>query len=171
MQTESCHPCWESPGWQKQAGFVFFHSTPGRQQPFPPSDCVLGPVIAPGIGGHRQVLYCHAALWGGNQFFQLQTEPLIHHHTQAPLLPRCTNREPAPVQKKPHSVRDQIPLSLSPRSFSCPGRVLHLTSCSFSSLCLSAEGGSSPPCPCSRFLSPPVLSYPPIFFPASPFSS
>ena len=145
-------PRHEPLGWRTQAGFVFSHSTTGRWPPFPPADCILNPATVPGSGGCRQVLYYHAAFQGGNHFFQLWTEPLTYHCTQA-LLPRCTNREQLQSEEGP-PVRDRIPLSLSPRSFSCPDTVLHFPSHSFSSFCLSAEGGPSPPCPRGLFYLP-----------------
>ena len=72
---------WGGGRWT-QAGFVFSHSTPGRQLPLPPADCTLSPATEPRGGGHRQILYYRAAP-GREPLFQLQTEPLTYHHTQA----------------------------------------------------------------------------------------
>ena len=102
-------------------------------------------------GGHRQVTYYRTALQGGNHFLQLQTEPLTYHCTQA-WLPSSPGARTGsrPQSKESPAVRDWIPLSLSPRSFSSPDTVSHFPSRSFSSLCLSAEDRICVPNPLLR---------------------
>ena len=137
---------------------------------FPPADCALGPATVPGG-------------WWMQAGSVLSHSPPGRGITSSSfgLSPRCTTApkagSPSPqVQtgsqlqsEESPTVRDWIPLSLSPRSFSCPAR-----SCTsfeaFSSLCLLAEGGPSPLCPHGLFYFPQfAVTY--LSFPAFPFSS
>ena len=112
---------------------------------------------------------------GREPLLQLKTEPLTYHRTQAwlPFFPGVRAGSRLQSEESP-TVRDQIPLSLSLRSFSCPDMVLHFPSRSFSSLCLSAEGGVPPPVPTQPFFGfnlPQFTVTHLSFFPAFPFSS
>ena len=104
---------------QTQAGFVFSHSTPGRRLPFPNADCTLCPGTEPRDGGHRQVLYYRAAIQGGSHFFQLWTEPLTYHGTQAPGSPppQVCKQEASPSPKKAPQLEIES-LSVSVRGLS-----------------------------------------------------
>ena len=62
------------------------------------------------------------------------------------LLPRCVNRAASPSPKKAPQL-EMGSLSIPVQGFfSCQDTVLHCPSCSFSSLCLSAEGDPSSQC-------------------------
>ena len=157
--------------WPTQAGFAFSHSTPVRALLSPTVDYTTDLAVSPQSGGCRQALYCGIVLQGGNRFLQLRTEPLTCHHTQV-WLPSSPGVQTGnwPQSEESPTVRDTIPLSLSPRSFSCPDMVLHFPSHSFSSLCLCRRE-SLPSVPMWPFLFPPVCNHLPIFSPVFPFSS
>ena len=157
---------------QTRAGFVFSHSTPGTWPPYLPADFALLPATVPRGGGRRPLCTVAQPSREGTTFSSCELSP---RPTTAPSAgsppPQVREQGAGSSPRKPRSQRLDRSQSQS-EVFLLSRYSPALPCCSFSSLCLSAEGGPSPPCPCSLFffISPSSQS-PTYLLLAFPFSS